>query len=502
MLIAISVIFLILEDSENLKFENLINLFNIFHIFKRGIESIPLTILSNYKYDINGTKTEDLFQNYSRKLGEKYEILKQPLLSDILLKDSDTKLITVIQSFNNYLKELHSIEESLSNQITNLIGKSYKIEVHDNKILLYNLPTSIITVGREYLNVLSILLDNNTFLSYYFILLTKGESYNNITTVKRETEDELLMTGKAQILTILIYPFLHDGLTKISDFILDKSHDIVKKITNIYIIFFCILLFFHVILLVIGMIFIYSFIKILKLSIEQGNKVLEDKKFLEYLDKKLTQIKIMKSLYLEDPIKIMDKIESLDEFFKNKNKEDAKDKRNNDVNNNLLEAENKEDSKTGDNPKNATLHNSPSLKVMFKDDFKGLGADAEKDKKDLMGKDEFQPLNISNINQKVPNKKLKINEFYSISIVEFILLYFSFILYFLYSIIMLIIIISGINKLYNLIDYMRYNDLYDAYAYDNVIVYFYLLDTNSTSNYYGHTSYSIFGFCNEFFFIC
>ena len=485
MLIAISVIFLILEDSENLKFENLINLFNIFHIFKRGIESIPLTILSNYKYDINGTKTEDLFQNYSRKLGEKYEILKQPLLSDILLKDSDTKLITVIQSFNNYLKELHSIEESLSNQITNLIGKSYKIEVHDNKILLYNLPTSIITVGREYLNVLSILLDNNTFLSYYFILLTKGESYNNITTVKRETEDELVMTGKAQILTILIYPFLHDGLTKISDFILDKSHDIVKKITNIYIIFFCILLFFHVILLVIGMIFIYSFIKILKLSIEQGNKVLEDKKFLEYLDKKLTQIKIMKSLYLEDPIKIMDKIESLDEFFKNKNKEDAKDKRNNDINNNLLEAENKEDSKTGDNPKNATLHNSPSLKVMFKDDFKGLGADADKDKKDLMGKDEFQPLNISNINQKVPNKKLKINEFYSISIVEFILLYFSFILYFLYSIIMLIIIISGINKLYNLIDYMRYNDLYDAYAYDNVIVYFYLLDTNSTSNFYG-----------------
>ena len=50
---------------------------------------------------------------------------------------------------------------------------------------------------------------------------------------------------------------------------------------------------------------------------------------------------------------------------------------------------------------------------------------------------------------------------------------------------MLIIIISGINKLYNLIDYMRYNDLYDAYAYDNVIVYFYLLDTNSTSNFYG-----------------
>ena len=50
---------------------------------------------------------------------------------------------------------------------------------------------------------------------------------------------------------------------------------------------------------------------------------------------------------------------------------------------------------------------------------------------------------------------------------------------------MLKIIISGINKLYNLIDYMKYNDAFDAYAYDNIITYFYILDTNSTSNFYG-----------------
>ena len=485
LLIGISVIFLILEDSENIKFKKLIDLFYIFHVFKRGIESIPLTILANYKYNIYGNLTEDIYRLYSEKLGEKYPVLQNPVLSDLLLLDASTKLVTVIQSFNNYLKELHSIEENLSNQITNLMGKSYKIEVMNERILLYNLPTSIITIGREYLNSLSILLDNNSFLTENFILLTKAAPYNNITCVNRDSKDELSMTGKSQILLLLIYPFLHDGLTKISDFILDKSNDIVHRITNIYIIFFCILLFFHVILLVIGMIFIYSFLKILKMSIEQGNKVLEDKKFLEFLDKKLTQIKIMKSLYLEDPIKIMDKIESLDEMFKNKNKEDAKDKANNNMNNNLMEPETKEDSKTGENQKNATIHNSPSLKVMFKDDFKGLGGDADKEKKDLMGKDEFQSLNISNLNQKVPNKKLKVNEFYSISIVEFILLYFSFILYFLYSIIMLIIIISGINKLYNLIDYMRYNDLYDAYAYDNVIAYYYLLNTNSTSNFYG-----------------
>ena len=488
LLIGISVIFLILEDSENNKFRKLINLFYIFHIFKRGIESIPLTILSNYKYRVDGLNSQNLFANYSEILAEKYPYLKTKLLNEILLQDSEQKLKTVIQSFNNYLKELHSIEESLSNQITNLMGYSYKIEVHQDLILLYKIPTSVITVGREYLNALAILLDNNTFLNDYFILLSKGDQLiNNATTVKRSTVGELSMTGKNMILVILIYPFLHDGLITISEFILDKSHDIVVKITKVYIIFFSILLIMHVILLVIGMVFLFYFIKILKLSIEQGNKVLEDKKFLEFLDKRLTQIKIMKNLYLEDPIKIMDKIDSLDEIFKNKNKEDAKDKTNNatetDTNNkNFL----KEEEKNTDSPQKMTLNgNSQSFKSIFKDDFKGLTNDTDKGKKELIDKDEYQPLNISNLNQKVPNKKLKIREFYSITLVEFILLYFSFILYFLYSIIMLILIITGINRLYNLIDYMRYNDQFDAYAYDNIITFFYIMDTNSTSNFYG-----------------
>ena len=81
------------------------------------------------------------------------------------------------------------------------------------------------------------------------------------------------------IVVILIYPFLHDELIKISEFILDKSNDIVVKITKVYIIFFSIFLILHIILLIIGMVFLFYFIKILKLSIEQGNKILEDKNF-------------------------------------------------------------------------------------------------------------------------------------------------------------------------------------------------------------------------------
>ena len=278
---------------------------------------------------------------------------------------------------------MHSIEENLSNIITDLMGSSYKIEVHEDKIVLFKLPTSIITVGREYLNALSILLNDNAFLDNYFILLSRGDNDNgNTTSVKRSTKGELSMTGKNMILVILIYPFLHDGLIKISEFILDKSNDIVAKITKVYIIFFSILLILHIILLIIGMVFLFYFIKILKLSIEQGNKILEDKKFLEYLDKKLTQIKIMKNLYIEDPIKIMDKIESLDEMYKNKNKDEEKEKDKhknlNDLDfhkNSLKEDENK----PPESPQKLALNNT-SFKPAFKDDFKGALNEADKKK--------------------------------------------------------------------------------------------------------------------------
>ena len=499
MLIGISIIFLILEDIENTKYQNLINLFYTFHIFKRGIESIPLTLISNYKYSLEGIQTGNLFQNYSEYLGAKYPLLRKNLINEVLLKDSNIKLTTIIQSFNNYLRELHSIEENLSKQITDLTGKSYKIEVQDDKIILYNMNINLISMGREYLNSLSILLNDNSFLNEYFILLSKESDNNNVITAKRSANGELSMTGKNMILVILTYPFLHDGLKTIAEFILEKSNNITVKITTVYLIFFSILLILHVILLVIGISFLFSFIKILKLSIEQGNKILKDKQYLEYLDKRLTQIKIMKNLYTEDPIKIMDKIESLDEIFKNKNKEDAK---KNDVKIQKLGYDknfNKDDeTKNNDNHSinrktldsnnhnNNNTNNNNQFRVTIQDDIKLMTYDNnEKSKKDSIDKDEYQSIGISNINQKVPNKKLSFHEFYKINLVEFILLYFSFVLYFLYSIIMLIIIITGINKLYNLVDYMRYNDLLDAYIYDNLNTYFYIVDANSTSNIYG-----------------
>ena len=49
-LVVVSIVFLYLEVNENNKFKELFQLFQTFKIFKRGIESSPLSLLSNYCY--------------------------------------------------------------------------------------------------------------------------------------------------------------------------------------------------------------------------------------------------------------------------------------------------------------------------------------------------------------------------------------------------------------------------------------------------------------------
>ena len=501
MLIIISIIFLIMENMQNAKFKNLIQLFHTFHIFKRGIESLPLTILANFKYKIDDYQTNNLFDDYSYNLGQNHTLMSQTNLSHILLLDAQDQLSSIIEAFNNYLKELHSLEKGLSNKITNLMGKSYKLKVVDDKLFFYKLDTSLISIAREYLNVLSILLENNTFVDTFFYLMSAGDLVGNLRTMERSNSGTLGKMSKNMILLLLTYPFLHNGLFTISSFILNQAENVVKSITNIYIIFYAILFVLHLILCGIGINFLLSFIKILKLSIINGNKLFENKQFLEFQEKRLNQIKIMKNLYSENPIKIMDKIESIDYIYKNKNNEIAKKKTNEsqvleydknynkdeekekNIDNDLLSKSNSQKSTMN---KKTTYNNS--MKNMFSTSLKTVNAELDKHNKEKNTdeKNDFNSLEISNINQKIStlNSKMKVNQFYKIVTFEFIILFLSFSLYFVYSIIMLILVVNGINRLYNLINYVSYNDLLDGYLYDNTNVLIYMVNTNTTSYYY------------------
>ena len=59
----------------------------------------------------------------------------------------------------------------------------------------------------------------------------------------------------------------------------------------------------------------------IKFNILTANKLFSDRKFLELQDKRVEQIKIMSNLYQENPNKISDKIESIDNSYKRRSGE-------------------------------------------------------------------------------------------------------------------------------------------------------------------------------------
>ena len=214
-------------------------------------------------------------------------------------------------------------------------------------------------------------------------------------------------------------------------------------------------------------------------------------------------------VYCENPIKIMDKIETIDNIYKNKNKEqirkkvkdiqdiqeleydknydkDEDKKRDKNIENDLLSKSNSQAS-----GKNIKIYNTlgTTTKTNFTKNLKTTITEMDKinNTNNNADKNEFSSISVSNINQNVTslNKKIKFIQFYKITTSEFVILFLSFLLYFIYSIIMLILVIYGINRLYYLISYINYNDLIDGYLYDNTNAIIYIINTNTTSNYYG-----------------
>ena len=217
----------------------------------------------------------------------------------------------------------------------------------------------------------------------------------------------------------------------------------------------------------------------------------------------------MKNLYCENPIKIMDKIESIDNIFKNKNKEQLRQKTNDiqdiqelEYDKNYDKDEDKKKEKNMENDllsktnsqksgNNIRLNNTLGTQSTFSKNLKKTMTDNDKNNNNS-DKNEFSSISVSSINQNVSslNKKIKFMQFYKITASEFTILFLSFFLYFIYSIIMLILVILGINRLYYLITYIKYSDLLDGYLYDNTNAIIYIINTNTSSNYYGGLNFS------------
>ena len=317
---------------------------------------------------------------------------------------------------------------------------------------------------------------------------------------------------KDMILLILIFPFIHDGLKETSYLIEELFDNSLKTIEEYLIIFYIILLLFHALLYVICIIFLISYIKMLKLNIFTSNKLFNDKKFLDMQNKRLEQIKIMNNLYSEHPMKIAEKIDIIDELYRKKTKEEnATNKAGNKALNQLenqASISNDDTSTTGDLNSKSGEDTLSKMQGQKKNEqvsdkaYNSLDSNIKNNKnikqvKSFHGMDNKlnavknaannnEQINTNNNFENIVNKNIKLSNkvFKSVINMECYTLYLTFGFYYLFNIILFILVYQEKNKINNLIEYCKINNSIDGYIFDNINSITYLYVTNSTSRFY------------------
>ena len=157
-LIGVSVVFLFLEVNENNKFKQLFQLFQTFKIFKRGIESSPLSLLSNYCYytklDINkkfsnGQQCMNFYMEYSQNISDKYNgsyLFSKIPIYQIIQEEIKDKYNDIITTFNNYQKAIYNLDSGVINKISDITAFSYSIKVEGNLVTLVKTDMNFISL--------------------------------------------------------------------------------------------------------------------------------------------------------------------------------------------------------------------------------------------------------------------------------------------------------------------------------------------------------------------
>jgi hypothetical protein len=152
-------------------------------------------------------------------------------------------------------------------------------------------------------------------------------------------------TRKIMLLMLMAYPSIHIGLLESSTIMQEEFHSSLNKIEVLLIVFFILQIILNSILIVIFMMFLYVYVKMVKYNILTANKLFSDRSFLELQDRRIEQIKILSNLYQESPLKISEKIESIDNYYRRKTGElDKKKGKTLDNNTHLQEGEKDADS--------------------------------------------------------------------------------------------------------------------------------------------------------------
>ena len=553
-LVVVSIVFLYLEVNENNKFKELFQLFQTFKIFKRGIESSPLSLLSNYCYysktlenstncinttvcngqdknnctnvtncveisidDNNTQPCLNFYKEYSENLTIKYPAFNNFInvsLYQLIQEEIKYKYDDIITTFNDYQKAIFNLDSGVINKISDLTAFSYSITVDGNIVTLVKTNMNFISLCREYNNYITTLLDNDAYMKEIFSLVaftnTDGnkeiESLQKMTFIS-EYLKSFSQTRKIMLLMLMAYPSIHIGLSESSTIMQEEFHSSLNKIEILLIVFFILQIILNSILIVIFMMFLYVYVKMVKFNILTANKLFSDRNFLELQDRRIEQMKILSNLYQESPLKISEKIDYIDNSYRRKSGEiDKKKNKTIDNNTHLQDGEKENDnlSDVSSSQKKNTKVKIEKVKNNINDTLKSIGSLTDPENKNQSISNEktekkaeksFEK-NADSDNENIPLTSLSQMNNVSDRVFNRVTLGYKFILfitlsiYLIYCIIFFIIVLLGCKRLGYLVNYCEVNNEIDGYLFDNFNTLLYMYITNSTSTFYGQIIYN------------
>ena len=493
-LVVVSVIFLYLEVTENNKFKQLFQLFQTFKIFKQGIESSPLSLLSNYCY-YNGSMADNttnmnnsydiclnFYTEYSSNLSTKYPDFNNfgdLTLNKLIQKEISKKYDFIIATFNDYQKSIFNLDSGVINKISDITAFSYSITVDGATVTLVQTSMNFISLCREFNNYITTLLDQDAYINELFSLVRFAEeNMTNIDLSKMifvsDYQDSFTQTRKIMLLMLMAYPSIHIGLSESSTIMQNEFHSSLNNIEVLLIIFFVLQIVLNSILILIFMMFLFVYVNMVKFNITTANKLFSDRNFLELQDRRIEQMKILSNLYQENPIKITERIEVIDNIYRRKNLSDISGiqkknfQKNNSIQKNVNDTLNSIGSLTDNenNPKVVTAPNEKKEKKVDKNNETETGQNIPV----------TSITQINNIPEKVFNR---------VTFGYKLILFISLSVYMIYCIIFFIIVLLGCNRLSYLVNYCEVNNQIDGYLFDNFNTLLYMYISCSDSQFYG-----------------
>ena len=522
-LVVVSVIFLYLEVSENNKFKQLFQLFQTFKIFKQGIESSPLSLLSNYCYyngsmlgnsTSNVNNTYDICLNfyteYSHNLSIKYPDFNKfgnLTLNRLIQNEISKKYDFIIGTFNEYQKSIFNLDSGVINKISDITAFSYSITVDGAIVTLVQTTMNFISLCREFNNYITTLLDNNAYITELFSLVRFVEddmSKINLSKMvfKSDYQDSFTQTRKIMLLMLMAYPSIHIGLSESSTIMQNEFHSSLNNIEVLLIIFFILQIILNSILIGIFMMFLFVYVKMVKFNILTANKLFSDRNFLELQDRRIEQLKILSNLYQENPIKITERIEAIDNIYRRKTGEvEKKTIKTIDNSAHMQEGGEKDQDNLSDisgiQKKNYQKNNSVQKNI--NDTLNSIGSLTGSDNNNKLQnttteKKDKKADNKSNENENAENihvasvtqmNNVPERVFNRVTFGYKLILFISLSVYMIYCLIFFIIVLLGCNRLSYLVNYCEVNNQIDGYLFDNFNTLLYMYISSSDSEFYG-----------------